>query len=65
MMPSVIFQDFAHRYDSSAVVSMEARLYADGCMEVQYERFPGPSNRVAAKIGIETRSGQLDMQWNQ
>lgn len=46
----------------SAVVSVEARLYADGCMELQYDRVPGQEHRSAAKIGIETRSGQLDLQ---
>ncbi|CAK9051904.1 unnamed protein product [Durusdinium trenchii] len=56
------YKDFVHRYDMSAVVSVEARLYADGCMELQYDRVPGQEHRSAAKIGIETRSGQLDLQ---
>lgn len=45
----------------SVVVSVEARLYADGCMELQYDRIPGQAHRAAAKIGIETRTGQLDL----
>ena len=55
-------QDFVQRYDMSVVVSVEARLYADGCMELQYDRIPGEAHRAAAKIGIETRTGQLDLQ---
>ena len=54
-------QDFVQRYDMSVVVSVEARRYADGCMELQYDRIPGQGHRAAAKIGIETRTGQLDL----
>lgn len=52
------YKDFVQRYDMSVVVSVEARLYADGCMELQYDRIPGQAHRAAAKIGIETRTGQ-------
>ena len=50
-------KEFQHRFADSVIISVELRLYDDGCIELQYQRFPGPSFRAGAKIGIESRDG--------
>ena len=51
------FSHFEHRYDASAIASVEARLYADGCIELQYQHWPSRSKRMNAKMGIESKTG--------